>query len=57
MEITKYKLKDVVRYLELKEQGKDVIAGILRSSMLEPFNIEPDQIIKAYQNGTLTVID
>lgn len=57
MEITKYKLKDVVRYLELKEQGKDVMAGILRSSMLEPFNIEPDQIIKAYQNGTLTVID
>jgi hypothetical protein len=57
MEITKYKLKEVVRYLELKEQGKDVMAGILRSSTLEPFNIEPEQVIKAYQNGTLTVVD
>ena len=51
MKISRYVLREVIRYYEDKEAGRDVLAGIRRSSTFGDLNLT--ELEKAIREGTL----
>lgn len=55
MKISKYILREVIRYYEDKEAGREVLAGIRRSSTFDDLNLA--ELGKAVREGTLQIED
>jgi len=55
MEISRYILNEVIRYYEDKEAGREVLAGIRRSSTFPDLDL--DKLEKAVKSGELKVKD
>jgi hypothetical protein len=52
MKIYPHQLNDLIRYAEYKQNGKDVMAGLLRQSA----SFDMEQALKDFEKGSLQVI-
>ena len=53
--IWRYQWNDLLKYFEYKQQGKDVLAGLIRQSVLEPAGIDVIAIANAITENNLQV--
>jgi len=53
IEMSEYKLHQIIRYYELKSQGNNVLAGILRTCEFPEINME--EFERALQEGRVKI--
>jgi len=51
MQISKYELNKLIRYVELKNLGRDVLAGLLRQSA----SFDMEKALQEFEKGNLEV--